>query len=92
MRDIEEIALKVQREMPEITSEQLAVKHPGADDDGLWFFRNPLTGSEVQLESASGNCPFLFESSHSDIRTVASDVQQAVELIVTGLGLRGPAA
>ena len=91
MRDIEEIALKVQREIPEITSEQLVVKHPGADDDGLWFFRNPMTGVEVQVESASGDCPFLFESSISDVRAVASNVQQAVELIVTSLGFHEPA-
>ncbi len=92
MRDIEAIALQVQRENPSVSAEQLVVRHPGADDDGLWFFRNPTTGVEIQLESSTGNCPFLFESSNSGNRAVAGNIQQAVALVIAGLGLHWPAA
>ena len=92
MRDIEAITLQVQGEIPGITAEQLAVLHPGADDDGLWFFRHPSTGVEIQLESSTGNCPFLVESSGSTAQVVATSIQQAVALIVEGVGRKGPAA
>ena len=92
MRDIEAIAVQVQRENPSVNAEQLVVRHSGADDDGLWFFRNPKTGVEIQLESSTGNCPFLVESSSSGDRAVASSIQQAIALVVAGLGLHGPAA
>ena len=92
MRDIDAIIQQLQLAHPGISAEQLSVLHPGADDDGLWFFRHPASSTEIQLESATGNAPFLVESSESGDRDEAGTVQQAVALVVAGLGLSGPAA
>ena len=89
MRDIDAIISQLRRAHPDISAEQLAVMHPGVDDDGLWFFRHPARDVEVQLESGTGNCPFLAESSASVDRLMADTVEQAVALVVAGLGLTG---
>jgi len=92
VRDIDAIIARLRVAHPDISAEQLIVLHPGADDDGLWFFRHPATDAEVQLESSTGTCPFLFESSGSADRFTASTVEQAIAFVVAGLGLSGPAA
>lgn len=46
---------------PEVVISQLQVKHPGADDEGLWFFNWPGRNGEIQLESPFGMCPFIIE-------------------------------
>ena len=92
MRDIDAIISQLRLAHPDISAEQLAVLHPGADDDGLWFFRHPASDVELQLESSTGTCPFLVESSASVDRLIADTVEQAVALVVSGLGLTGPAA
>ena len=92
MRDIDAIIAHLHLTHPDISVAQLTVLHPGADDDGLWFFRHPATDIEVQLESSSGTCPFLFESSGSSDRLIASSVEQAVAFVAAGLGVSGPAA
>ena len=92
MRDIDAIITQLHVAYPDISAEQLAVLHPGVDDDGLWFFRHPATGAEVQLEASTGTCPFLFESSGSAERLTAGTVEQAVAFVIAGLGLSGPAA
>ena len=92
MRDIDAIIARLLVAHPDISAEQLTVLHPGADDDGLWFFRHPATDVEVQLESSTGICPFLFESSGSADRLTAGTVEQAIAFVAAGLGLSGPAA
>ena len=92
MRDIDVIIAQLHLTYPEISAAQLTVLHPGADDDGLWFFRHQATDIEVQLESSAGTCPFLFESSGSPDRLTATSVEQAVAFVVAGLGVSGPAA
>ena len=92
MRDIDVIIAQLHLAHPDISAAQLTVLHPGADDDGLWFFRHPATDVEVQLESSTGTCPFLFESSGSADRLTADSVEQAVAFVVAGLGISGPAA
>jgi len=92
VRDIDAIIQELQFAHPDISAEQLVVLHPGTDDDGLWFFRHPGTTTEIQLESATGNAPFLVESSESRDRLVGDTVRQTVALVVAGLGLSGPAA
>ena len=92
MRDIDAIIARLRLTHPDVSAAQLTVLHPGADDDGLWFFRHPATDIEVQLESSTGACPFLFESSGSPGRFTASDVEQAVAFVVAGLGASGSAA
>ena len=92
MRDIDAIIAKLHLAYPDISAAQLTVLHPGADDDGLWFFRHSTTDVEVQLESSTGTCPFLFESTGSADRRTADTVEQAVAFVVAGLGVSGPAA
>ncbi|HKQ08669.1 MAG TPA: hypothetical protein VJ464_26340, partial [Blastocatellia bacterium] len=33
-----------------------------ADDDGIWWFKLPSIGADIQIESTYGNCPFLVET------------------------------
>ena len=91
MRDIDAIIENLTRQFPDLSVEQLRVIHPGADDDGLWFFRHPTSPHEVQLESSLGECPFLFETDASSQRTMVSSVPEAVDIVAVGLGL-SPAA
>jgi hypothetical protein len=85
LRDIEAVATELYSLYPGISIEQLKPKHR-ADDDGLWFFRHPDSVVEAQLESPSGNCPFLVESTASSGRQTASTVPQAVSLVAAALG------
>ena len=89
MRDIDAIISQLRLAHPDVSAEPLAVMRPGTDDDGLWFFGHPASDVELQLESSTGNCPFLVESSASVDRPIADTVEQAVALVVTGLGLAG---
>jgi hypothetical protein len=86
-RDIEEIRRRLLSAHPQVVVQQLQVSHP-ADDDGLWFFR--ATSVEVQLESSSGNCPFLVESSHGPLRRVVNSIDEAVAALVEELRLTDP--
>ena len=92
MRDIDAIIKALALAHPELVVEQLQVLHPGADDDGLWFFRHPASPYEVQLESPSGACPFLFETDAHASSATAGTVAEAISLVVGGLGLAVPAA
>ena len=92
MRDIDAVIEHLKLAYPGISAEQLTVLHPGADDDGLWFFSHTASTAEIQLESPLGSVPFLVESAESPDREVADTVQKAVGLIVAGLGLTGPTA
>ena len=92
MRDIDVIIAKLNLAHPDISAAQFTVLHPGADDDGLWFFRHSATDVEVQLGSSTGTCPFLFESSGAVDRLTARTVEQAVAFVVAGLGVSRPAA
>jgi hypothetical protein len=89
MRDIDAIANALIQAHPGLRVTQLRVPHPGADDDGLWFFKHPSSQVEVQLESSTGNCPFLMESDANSERLAASTAQEAVALVASALGL-GP--
>lgn len=88
-RDIDTIIAALRRAHPEISCEQLRVTHPGADDDGLWFFTHPRAVGEVQLESSSGQFPFLLEGDDSDGREIVGTVGEAVARVGARLGLRG---
>ena len=92
MRDIDAIIETLVSAHPELVAEQLRVSHPGADDDGLWFFRHPSSPNEVQLESSFGTCPFLFETDANASRTTAKTVAEAIVLVQSGLGIGAPAA
>jgi len=85
-RDIDRLIAKVRRDYPDVAVEQLRVSHPGADDDGLWFFKHPSTSSEVQVESSTGAVPFLIESDR-EAPAEALTIEQGMALVVARLGL-----
>jgi hypothetical protein len=80
-RDIERIVHLLRVRLPGVSVQQLEVKHPGADDDGLWFVRLSNAPGEVQLESSSGDCPFIVESDLNNDRNSAYTVECVVELV-----------
>ena len=90
MRDIDEIIRTLTSAHPELSHDQLKVLHPGADDDGLWYFRHPNCPFEVQLESPRGQCPFLFETDERHAPATACTVADAVSMVARGLGLAPP--
>ena len=92
MRDIDAIFEQLRVTYPDVTIAQLSVTHPGADDDGIWFFRRVGCTTEMQLESSTGSCPFLVESNQNNERVIASSVQQAVQVLISGLNPSAPAA
>jgi hypothetical protein len=92
MRDIDTIIQQLAQTYPDIIHEQLKVPQPGADDDGIWFFRHPNSPLEVQLESYTGQCPFLFETDASNATATAATVAAAVAMVANGLGIITPAA
>jgi hypothetical protein len=79
MRDVERIIKQVRELHPSIEVSQLKVLHPGADDDGLWFFRHPESPFEVQIESTDGTCPFLIETDETDVRITTNSVEETVQ-------------
>ncbi|HEX2905443.1 MAG TPA: hypothetical protein VHO69_01175 [Phototrophicaceae bacterium] len=84
-RDIEIIIQHFGRHHPDVQVEQLQVIHP-ADDDGLWFFRR-TNEAEIQLESSSGNCPFLIESNLHNNRLNATTIEDVIQIIEEELDL-----
>jgi hypothetical protein len=80
MRDVDRIIDLMMRSCPDLEVRQLSVSNP-RDDDGLWFFRRPSSVFEVQIESASGMCPFLIETDENDKRVNAHTVENAVEVL-----------
>jgi hypothetical protein len=95
MRDIDQIVANAQQQIPEVIVSQLQKKFV-SDDDGIWWFTLPGVRQNIQLESSSGNCPFLVEtdeqSSHQ--ARMAQTVEEAVGMIVSYLTpiRRAPAA
>jgi hypothetical protein len=85
-RDIEVIIERVQTRNPTIKVHQLKVTHE-ADDDGIWFF-NGDEGVEVQLESSSGMCPFLIETSETSARYDAKTIDEATTILLRLLHLK----
>jgi hypothetical protein len=80
-RDIDEIIEGVRQHFPEVSIDQLKVKHP-ADDDGLWYFHLPENPKDdIQVESSDGNCPFLIENMQNDDRKNGESVEQVVSII-----------
>jgi hypothetical protein len=59
----------------------LNVKHPGADDDGLWFINIADRENQVQIESSQARCPFLIESDFNNERFYGHTVQEVVATV-----------
>jgi hypothetical protein len=81
MRDVEKIIERFRELHPAVKVSQLKVLHPGADDDGLWFFSHCESAFEVQIESPNGMCPFLIETDESDVRFTNNSIQETVQTV-----------
>jgi hypothetical protein len=89
MRDIDQIIQSIVTMFPMVNVRQLKVLHPGADDDGLWFFEQSGSEFTVQLESPEGMRPFLVETDENDARLTANSVEEAIRILVELLHLSG---
>lgn len=87
MRDVEQITDLMLRAFSAVVVRQLKVRHPGADDDGLWFFTEPRSPYEVQIESSTGMCPFLIETDENDSRITTNSVEETVRALAELLHL-----
>lgn len=84
-QSVEAVFAELRRRLPSIRIDQLAVKHP-ADDDNLWFIKAEVD-REVQLDShPGGRPPFLIEGDLPGQRQEATEVSEAVDLILRWLG------
>jgi hypothetical protein len=87
VRGIDTVIDLIKARLPGISVDQLQVKHPGADDNGLWFFSHPAGRFEAQLESHNGEFPFLVDSDGTQLRAHVASPAAAVEAVVARLGL-----
>jgi len=87
MRDVDQIIQSIIKVCPRVNVRQLRVSHPGADDNGLWFFRQPDSEFEVQIESPRGMCPFLIETNESGARSTSNSIEETVETLTKLLHL-----
>src|SRR4051795_5811480 len=83
MRDIDQITAAVKYHIPEAIVSQLQTKH-ASDDNGIWWFGLPESSHDVQVENATGMCPFLIETDTDQART-AHSVAETVQIIVAHL-------
>lgn len=90
MRDVDQIIKRVASAWPDVEVRQLHVSHPGADDDGLWFFTRGRF--EAQIESSTGMCPFLIEADESSFRFTAHSVEETLATLATLLHVETPLA
>ena len=93
-RDIDQVIEQLKSRLPAVEVDQLEPTDPGADEDGLWFFRMPGSDQEIAVESTTGDCPFKIE--HDDMRSsaeaeTAGSVDEAVEKVVAYLSSAKPA-
>ncbi len=86
-RDIDTIIDVLKHKHTQLQIEQLKVKHPGADDDGIWFFNHPDARFEVQLESSYGTFPFVAETDEHNERRRVTNLAEAMQTVEEWLGL-----
>ena len=86
---VKQIISLVRESYPDIRWTRLWVKHPGADDDGLWFFWLAEESGDVQIESSYGVCPFIVETDKHDEHFTGDSVEKTAEMVVRWLALPG---
>jgi hypothetical protein len=86
-RDIDQLTDALRRAYPEITVELTQEMAADRGDEGVWRVQHPAALAEVQVESATGDAPFVVESDLAP-PTVARTVDQAVRLVTERMGLR----
>ena len=84
MRDIDQVIAALRRRLPDLRAEQRPGAYAAVDEE-IWFISLPSTSLEVQLESPTGNCPFLIESSLSPERLHAASIGEAINMVSTML-------
>ena len=82
--DIDRVVDLVAAALPNLSVVQHHDAWP-ADDEGVWFFRLPNVGSEIQLESPGGMCPFIVE--HTGMPSAANawnatSIEEAARMVV----------
>jgi len=87
MRDIDQIIQSIMNICPDADISQHEVSHPGLDDDGIWFFSQPGSEFEVQIESSTGMCPFIIETDESPARFAADSIEETVGILTKLLHL-----
>ena len=92
MRDIDDVIHAVGQTNPAARSRQLEVAHPGADDDGIWFFWIDGANGDVQVESTNGMLPFIVETDKHRGVAQTTTVAETVRTIIEWLELPGGAA
>ena len=86
MRTIDRVIDAIRSTLPGARIEQLKVKFP-SDDDGLWYVNHPNSDVEVNIESSTGELPFLIENSGNGARVTANSLDDTVAAVATALGL-----
>ena len=84
---VREIIDLVRLSYPSVRWSRLQVSHPGADDDGIWFFSLPDQPGSVDIESTFGVCPFDVDTDKHRERFIGETVAQVAEKIVQWLAL-----
>ena len=85
MRDIDLVIAALRRRHSDVLVEQ----RPGAYaavDEAIWFVNLPSASVEVKLESPTGNCPFMIESSSDPERMHAATIGETINMVSTMLG------
>ena len=94
IRDIDRVIVAGRGLITDLEVTQYQQSWPN-DDDGLWFFGLPNVDKQIQIESWTGECPFIVE--HSDMKSsseaeTARSVEEAVDKVVAYLtSLKGNA-
>ncbi len=86
MRDVDLIIESMKKKYPFVRVQQLKVTHPG-DDDGIWYFEQPDSEFDVQIESSQGMCPFLVETHENEERYTARTIEEVIRVLVKLLHL-----
>jgi hypothetical protein len=82
--DLDGIIRMVRERVPDVEWWQLSVAH-AADDDGIWFFRIPGTGHEIQILSSWATCPFEIDATHNKEQRTESTPAAVADAIVEWL-------
>jgi|GEM_PF-1022072 len=79
VRDLDRVIELISLKYQDVSNEPPPITDP-AEDRGAWLFILP-NGKSVQIESPSGNSPFLITTSFNDTRIPAGTVALAVAVI-----------
>lgn len=82
---IAEVIEALRESFPSLSVQQHRAVHP-ADDVGIWFFRLPDCDGEVQVESSTGNLPFLIEWTGGEERIQGVSIPAVVAQVKEFLG------